>query len=81
MFYAGQKQLRVRSDCAEILGIPLEMYIPEEKVAIETFYAQEKSKRHYAAYIYLLLQMNVRIQNLSAKGFMNGEGGRQNERT
>jgi len=42
MFYAGQKQLRVRSDCAEVLGIPLEMYIPEEKVAIETFYAQEK---------------------------------------
>lgn len=42
MFYAGQKQLRVRSDYAEIIGIPLEMYIPEEKVAIETFSSQEK---------------------------------------
>ena len=42
MFYAGQKQLRVKSDYAEVIGIPLEMYIPEEKVAIETFYAQEK---------------------------------------
>lgn len=44
MFYAGQKQLRVQSDCAEVLGIPLEMYILEEKVAIETFYAQEKTE-------------------------------------
>ena len=42
MFYAGQKQLRVKSDYAEVIGIPLEMYIPEEKVAIETFYEQEK---------------------------------------
>ena len=42
MFYAGQKRLRVKSDYAEVIGIPLEMYIPEEKVAIETFYAQEK---------------------------------------
>lgn len=42
MFYAGQKQLKVLTNCAEVIGIPLEMYIPEEKVAVETFYSQEK---------------------------------------
>ncbi len=36
MFYAQMKQLRIRIDSDEIIGIPLEMYLPEEKTAIET---------------------------------------------
>lgn len=42
MFYAGMKKLSVQTDYDEVIGIPLEIYIPEEKVAIETCNGTEK---------------------------------------
>ena len=42
MFYAGMKKLSVQTDYDEVIGIPLEIYIPEEKVAIETGNGTEK---------------------------------------
>ena len=42
MFYAKRKNLRVYSDYDKIIGIPLEMYIREEKIAIETSVGTEK---------------------------------------
>lgn len=42
MFYAGMKKLSVQTDYDEVIGIPLEIYIPGEKVAIETCNGTEK---------------------------------------
>ena len=42
MFYAGMKKLSVQTDYDEVIGIPLEIYIPEEKVAFETCNGTEK---------------------------------------
>ena len=42
MYYAGMKKLSVQTDYDEVIGIPLEIYIPEEKVAIETCNGTEK---------------------------------------
>lgn len=42
MFYSGMKKLSVQTDYDEVIGIPLEIYIPEEKVAIETCNGTEK---------------------------------------
>lgn len=36
MFYASMKRIKVQMDTDKIIGIPLEMYLPEEKTAIET---------------------------------------------
>ena len=36
MYYAAMKHIKVQTDIDKIIGIPLEMYLPEEKVAIET---------------------------------------------
>lgn len=36
MFYAQQKKLRVLTDTSDIIGLPIEIYIPDEKLAIET---------------------------------------------
>lgn len=41
MYYAGLKHLRVQVNSDTIIGIPLEMYLPEEKAAIETVSAAE----------------------------------------
>ncbi len=42
MFYAGMKQISVQTNSDEIIGIPLEIYIPDEKVAIETYNESEQ---------------------------------------
>ncbi|SHK72938.1 zinc-ribbon domain-containing protein [Hespellia stercorisuis] len=42
MFYAKMKNLRVITDDDRVIGIPLEMYIKEEKIAIETNEEPEK---------------------------------------
>ncbi|MCI8515122.1 MAG: zinc-ribbon domain-containing protein [Lachnospiraceae bacterium] len=36
-FYAAKKGLKVCFDSDEVIGIPIEMYLPEESVAVETF--------------------------------------------
>ena len=42
MFYAGMKHIKVQIDTDKVIGIPLEMYLPEENVAIETVSRTEK---------------------------------------
>lgn len=42
MFYAGMKQLTVQTEEDKVIGIPIEIYIPGEKVAIETFTGTEE---------------------------------------
>lgn len=42
MYYAAMKHIRVQTDTDKIIGIPLEMYLPEEKAAIETVSRTEK---------------------------------------
>lgn len=44
MFYAAGKQMSVRQNWEEI-GIPLELYIPEEKVVIETAFQSPKLEK------------------------------------
>lgn len=41
-YYAAQKGLKVLFGSAEYIGIPLEIYIPEEKLAIETVAGTEE---------------------------------------
>ena len=36
MYYAAKKRIKVQTDTDKIIGIPLEIYLPEEKAAIET---------------------------------------------
>ena len=36
MFYAAMKHIKVQFDTDKVIGIPLEMYVPEENAAIET---------------------------------------------
>ena len=36
MYYAAMKHIKVQTDIDKIIGIPLEIYLPEEKAAIET---------------------------------------------
>ena len=36
MYYAAKKHIKVQMDTDKIIGIPLEIYLPEEKAAIET---------------------------------------------
>ena len=36
MYYAAKKRIKVQTDTDKIIGIPLEIYFPEEKAAIET---------------------------------------------
>ena len=42
MYYAAMKHIKVQIDTDKIIGIPLEMYLPEEKAAIETVSRTEK---------------------------------------
>ena len=36
MYYAAKKHIKVQTDTDKIIGISLEIYLPEEKAAIET---------------------------------------------
>lgn len=42
MYYAAKKRIKVQTDTDKIIGIPLEIYFPEEKAAIETVSQTEK---------------------------------------
>ena len=42
MFYAGMKHIKVQIDTDKVIGIPLEMYLPEENVSIVTVSRTEK---------------------------------------
>ena len=42
MYYAAMKHIKVQTDIDKIIGIPLEIYFPEEKAAIETVSQTEK---------------------------------------
>lgn len=36
MFYAQQRKLRVLTDTSDVIGLPIKIYIPDEKLSIET---------------------------------------------
>ena len=42
MFYAAMKHIKVQFDTDKVIGIPLEMYVPEENAAIETVSGTEE---------------------------------------
>lgn len=42
MYYAAKKRIKVQTDTDKIIGIPIEMYLPEEKAVIETISQTEK---------------------------------------
>lgn len=42
MYYAAKKLIKVQTDTDKIIGIPIEMYLPEEKAVIETISQTEK---------------------------------------
>ena len=42
MFYAAMKHIKVQFDTDKVIGIPLEMYLPEENAAIETVSGTEE---------------------------------------
>ena len=51
MYYAAKKRIKVQTDTDKIIGIPLEIYLPEEKAAIETVSRTDR------VFFYKLLQM------------------------
>ena len=44
IFYAGMKHIKVQFDLGKVIGIPLELYLPEEDVAIETVSGAQEIK-------------------------------------
>ena len=62
MVYAGMKKMSVKFDDDGIIGIPLESYIPEEKLAIETTKPNENVIRLKQ---YLCKKRNIRLVYIS----------------
>lgn len=64
IYYAGMKQMSVQTNSDSVIGIPLEIYIPDEKVAIETYNESEQIevlKEH------LCEKRNIKLLKLSYK--------------
>ena len=64
MFYAKMKNLSVSTDYDKVIGIPLEMYIKEEKIAIET---NEESEKMVALKEHLCSKREIKLMRVPYK--------------
>ncbi|MDT2465358.1 zinc-ribbon domain-containing protein [Enterococcus avium] len=68
MFYAKMKNLSVSTDYDKVIGIPLEMYIKEEKIAIET---NEEPEKMVALKEHLCSKREIKLMRVPYKIGMN----------
>lgn len=64
MFYARMKNLSVSTDYDKVIGIPLEMYIKEEKIAIET---NEETEKMLALKEHLCSKREIKLMRVPYK--------------